>query len=165
MSQRLLIVLAAVLLWGCGAGRSKQRSMARMEGRYQLGELPSGWEKQRPGGADRAWFNEALSSTIYTDSNCGKRFQDSTLSDLTTHLTAGIAIGAPLREETLTLDNRAALLRVYSGQIDGIRLKISVVVLNKNSCTYDMLYIAPSSTFEGGWADFVSAISGFQVMG
>ena len=133
-----------------------------MEGRYQLGDLPGGWEKQKPGGADRAWFNAALSSTIYTDSNCARRFRDGPLSDLTTHLTAGITTGPPLREETLTLDNRTALLRVYSGRVDGVRLQMGVVVLNKDHCTYDMLYLAPISTFEDGWSDFVGLISGFK---
>ena len=164
MSGRMPAVLGALLLLGCGASRSELRSQSRMEGRYRLGELPTSWEKQRPGGADRAWFNDAFSSTIYADSNCAERFQDSPLHDLMTHLTAGIAVGAPVREESLTLDNRAALLRVYSGLLDGVELKVSVVVLKKNQCTYDMLYLAPSSTFEAGWSDFVGVISGFQVM-
>ena len=80
------------------------------------------------------------------------------------HLTAGVAVGAPLREESLTLDNRAALMRVYSGNLDGVPLRVGAVVLKKNNCTYDMLYLSPSSTFEAGWADFVGVLSGFQVM-
>ncbi len=165
MSLRAGLLLASLLaspLIGCGAKQTEVRAQQRLEGRYRLGSLPSGWESQRAGGADNAWFNAALSSTIYTDSNCARRFQDSPLDDLATHLIAGIATGPPLREDTLTLDNRTALLRVYSGRMDGVRLRIGLVVLNKNRCTYDMLYLAPASTFETGWADFVSLISGFD---
>lgn len=162
MRRSCALVLSGLLLAGCGASKREGRENQRMEGRYQLGDLSKSWEEQRAGGADRAWFNADLSSTIYTDSNCARRFRDGPLIDLSNHLIAGIASGPPLREEVITIDNRSALLRVYSGRMDGIRLQMGVVVLNKNRCTYDMLYLSPPSTFEDGWADFVGLISGFQ---
>ena len=158
-----VLLLAGLFLSSCSAAKRDARENQRMEGRYRLGALSKSWEEQRAGGADRAWFNADLSSTIYTDSNCARRFRDGPLIDLSNHLIAGLAAGPPLREEVLTIDNRSALLRIYSGRMDGVRLQMGIVVLNKNRCTYDMLYLSPPSTFEDGWADFVGLISGFQV--
>ena len=92
-----------------------------------------------------------------------RRHVDGQLSDAMRHLTAGLAVGAPAREEQLRLDGRAALMRVYHVNLDGVALQMGIVVLNKDICTYDMVYLAPTSRFEDGWASFVQTISGFQV--
>ncbi|MFT5685234.1 MAG: hypothetical protein ACI8RZ_006183 [Myxococcota bacterium] len=163
MILRGMFILYGLLLIGCGSQKQRAQMSARqLEGFYRLGDLPKAWERQRPGGADNAWYNPTLSSTIYSDSNCARRYQDGPLPDLSTHLISGIASGMPVREETLTVDNRAALLRVYSGQLDGVRVQLGIVVLNKDRCTYDLLYLAPPASFEDGWADFVGLISGFE---
>ena len=124
-----VLLLAGLFLSSCSAAKRDARENQRMEGRYRLGALSKSWEEQRAGGADRAWFNADLSSTIYTDSNCARRFRDGPLIDLSNHLIAGIAAGPPLREEVLTIDNRSALLRIYSGRMDGVRLQMGIVVL------------------------------------
>lgn len=156
------LVVCLGLAMGCSGRRAELSVQQRAEGNYTLGKLGGAWEEQRSGGADRAWFNAVLSGTIYADSNCGRRFRDSPLEDLATHLTAGIAFGTPLREERLHLDNREALLRVYRGQLDGVGIQLGAVVLNKDGCTYDLLYLAPPTSFESGFEDFVAVISGFQ---
>jgi hypothetical protein len=35
-------------------------------------------------------------------------------------------------------------------------------VLNKDDCSYDMVYLAPRLRFDAGWADFVGLVSGFE---
>ena len=143
---------------GCVFFRSS--APASLEGRYAV-TSPAGWQRTEPGGADYAWFSPALSGAIYTDSSCGQRFEDKPLDNLLDHLTSGITSDAPLRQEELTLDGRAAMLRVSSGQLDGLAVQVGAVVLKKNGCIYDMLYIAPPASFEDGWGDFVSVISSF----
>lgn len=155
------LALALALLAGCAARRGGRTSES--EGRYRVGAVADGWERVSPGGADKAWYNTALLATIYADSNCDKRHDDSALSDAMRHLTAGLRVSAPLREESLRLSNREALLRVYDVTLDGVALRMGVVVLNKNVCTYDMVYLAPAGRFDDGWPDFVGVVSGFEV--
>ena len=151
--------LLVLLGGGVGCGGKQRKAAAR----YALGPLGSDWAPSRaPGGADQAWFNRALSATIYTDASCREQFEDGTLSDLLTHLTAGMARGTPLREEALTLDSRAALLRVYDIELDGVKLRMGAAVTIQAPCTYDLVYLAPRSRFEEGWADFVALLSGFD---
>lgn len=156
--MKLLGALSLLAAVGCAARRGGSDS----EGRFQVGAAGEGWERVDPGGADKAWYSTALTATIYADSNCDHRHDDSSLSDAMRHLTAGLRISAPLREEELLLSNRAALMRVYDVTLDGVPLRMGAVVLNKNACTYDMVYLAPTGRFEDGWSDFVAVVSGFE---
>lgn len=159
--MRLLLLVALV---GCG---SKHQPLAKgdptaQEGRYRTGTPGKGWSKVAPGGADRAWFNRESGATIYFDSNCKARFEDKPLDDLITHLTFGMANGDPLREETLSLGGRTALMRVYNGEIDGVAVQLSAVVIKKNSCIYDALYITSPTAFDGEMTGFRRVLRGFK---
>lgn len=155
--------MTALLVAGC-AKRSLPDADP-MEGVFRVGRPSADWERQDSGGADYAWFHADHLATIYADSNCRRRFQEGPLSDLLTHLTAGIAKGSPIREESMRLDDRAALMRVYDGAVDGVPVRLGAVVVNKDRCTYDMVYVAPPESFEAGWADFVTVTSGFRTVG
>ncbi len=156
----MMLTMLVLLLTGCGPKAHKEAR--RSEGRYSVGNPDGGWRAVRPGGADKAWFNKNLGATIYFDSNCKERYDDGHLPDLITHLTFGLAQGAPVREEALTLDNREALLRVYDGAIDGVKVRVGAMVTKKDLCLYDGLYIASPAAFEDGWGAFVSMLSGFE---
>jgi hypothetical protein len=154
------LILAALLATGCGPKQSKEARNSRMK--YTVPAPVGAWVKVKPGGADKAWFHREYGSTIYFDSNCKERFEDGPLSDLLTHLTFGLTQNAPLREESMTLDGRDALLRVYDGQVDGVGVQVGAVVTKKDMCIYDGLYIAPPGSFDDGWGSFVEVVSGFQ---
>ena len=152
-----------MLSMACGPKQSKEARKSHQN--YQVTSPAGDWVRVKAGGADKAWFNRDMSATIYFDSNCKERFEDGTLSDLLTHLTFGLAQNEPVREESMTLDGRDALLRVYDGQLDGVQVRVGAVVTKKNMCLYDGLYIAPPARFEDGWGSFVQVVSGFQTRG
>jgi len=157
------LLLASAFMAGCRKDPTGAGDAARSEGRYDVASPGEGWVAQRPGGADKAWFHPDLGAAIYTDSNCGSRFEDSPLADLATHLTYGIARGAPTREERLELDGREALLRVHDGALDGVAVTVGAIVTKKHRCTYDMLFISAPASFEAGWPAFVGLSTGFRV--
>ena len=144
-----------VLAAGCFGNREARR----LEGRYDLGDPGSGWVRVRPGGADYAWFNEDLSATIYGDSNCATRFDDDLLEDLVGRLTFGLTASDPLLSEPRVLDDRAALMAVVEGDLDGVAVKIGAVVTKKDGCVYDLVYTAPPATFDQG-LDAFEAVAG-----
>lgn len=155
-----------ILLLTLAACAPKAHTVAkRSEGRYTVANPGGDWTRVRPGGADKAWFNDQLGATIYFDSNCKDRYDDGRLADLVTHLTLGLAQGEPLREELLTLDGREALIRVYDGNVDGVSVRVGAMVTKKDLCLYDGLYIAAPSVFEDAWGSFVEVLSGFQTKG
>lgn len=150
--MRIWLAVAVFAAAACTGARAARR----LEGRYTLASPGADWRSIPAGGADHAWFNDSLGASIYADSNCGKHFEDGVLDDLSTHLTAGIASGAPLREERLILADRDALLRISDGALDGVPVRIGSVVLNKDACTYDLVMVSPPGEFEAGWKDFVA---------
>ena len=151
---------AMAFLAGCAARRT-----SALEGSYQLGEPGGDWQRVEAGGADYAWFNRALSATIYSDSNCGKRFEDRPLADLAKSLVSGVGTGAPTREETFTLDGREAWLGVIPGRLDGIAVQLGVGVLKKDNCTYDVLYVADPAQFDAGYAAFEAVLRDLRTGG
>jgi hypothetical protein len=135
------------------------------EGRYLTGEPEDGWKSVNPGSADNAWFNQADAASIYTDSNCGKRFEDNNLESMLDHLTQGIRQGDPTRDLRLELANRDALVRSWEGVLDGAIIHIGAMVLKRNDCVYDALFIAPVRSFEENWPQFEQVYSGFKIEG
>ena len=154
------LILAVLIATGCGPKQSKEARQSKTT--YTVPAPAGAWVKVKPGGADKAWFHREWSATIYFDSNCKERFEDGTLPDLLTHLTFGLTQNDPLREESMTLDSRDALLRVYDGQIDGVGVRVGAVVTKKDMCLYDGIYIAPPDSFEDGCGSFVEVVTGFR---
>jgi hypothetical protein len=151
------------LLIGCG-GRSRPLTSKQgaSERNYDVGKPGAGWVRLAPGGADKAWLHGKTGATIYTDSNCKARFEDKPLAALVTHLTFGMAHGDPISEERLTLDGRAALMRINRGTVDGVKVQIAAVVIKKNRCIYDALYINSPGDFDSGMSGFNQVILGFE---
>jgi hypothetical protein len=154
------LIFAILLATACGPKQSKEARQSALK--YSVPAPVGAWVRVKPGGADKAWFHREYGGTIYFDSNCKERFEDGTLADLLTHLTFGLAQNEPLREESMTLDGRDALMRVYDGLIDGVSVRVGAVVTKKDMCIYDGIYIAPPGTFEDGWGSFVEVVSGFH---
>lgn len=154
MKASVLLVLA---LSGCAAGRKAARS----EGRYDTGDPGLGWSRVPAGGADRAWYNAELGSTIYADSNCQSRFDDRPLASLADSMAFGMVMGEPLREEARAIDGREGLVRVVDGRLDGVDFRLGLAVLKKDSCVYDLTLVAPPSTFDQGWEGFQAVVDGF----
>lgn len=150
-------LVLGLLLVGCGA----RRSAARLEGHYALGDPGEGWERVRPGGADQAWHNKALGATIYADSNCGDHYDDAPLVRLHEGLLGAVA-GEPLREELRSLAGREALLRVSEGKVDGVPVRLGALILKKDECVYDVVLIAPPSSFDTGFSAFEAVIAAFS---
>ncbi len=159
------ITALALLGLGMTACSKPHRQSRRAEGRYSVQAPGQSWSRVRPGGADFGWFHQDTSASIYWDSNCLSRYEDGELGDLLTHLTFGIAHGEPLREDPLTLDHRAALVRTHQGVLDGVQVKVGAVVTKKDECVYDGLYIAPPQHFDAQWNTFVEVMNSFRTRG
>ena len=156
--MRLVLLL---LLAGCATHRV--RVSDSLEGRYVPG-LPKdiAWKTQEPGGADNAWWNAALGATLYTDSNCGARFEDVPLPMLVNRLLAGIAARKDVDERDLMVAGRGALYRARQGTLDGAPIEVGAVVMKKDSCTYDFVLIARPDVYEAALPALWDVIEGFS---
>ena len=155
------LILPALLLVGCAS--KSERAARKAEGSYELGELP-GWERiKKPGGADYAWTKRSIGASIFADSNCGKRYEDSKLEDLVDKQLAGLREGEAIQSERITLSDREAIQTRHLGRLDGVPVELGTTVLKKHFCTYDVVLIAPrGKLFEQAWGDYVNAVDGFR---
>ena len=132
-----------------------------LEGKYDVGSPGAGWEAVKPGGADKAWFNEGLGATIYTDSNCGPRFAESRVEDLATEVTAGVRDMTTDLEVYRSIGSREGIVRTHTGKLDGVPVRLSIAVVNRNACNYDFVYIGQIGKFDEGYAAFEAVMDGF----
>jgi hypothetical protein len=152
---------ALLLLAGCFA--HKAHVSDTLEGRYVPGTPKDpAWKVEDPGGADHAWWNAALGSTLYTDSNCGIRFEDVPLPMLVNRLLAGITDRKDVDQRDLTVAGRGALYRARKGTLDGAPIEVGAVVLKKDSCTFDFVLITRPEAYEAALPALWEVIEGFS---
>jgi hypothetical protein len=155
----LLFALAA----GCTPKHARQGH--RQEGRYLTGRPGEGWAAVKPGGADQAWFHAGLGASLYTDSNCGPRFQEGRPEKLMQQLLAGLYGVEVIESGPHPVGGRTGELRVERGTLDGVPVQVGAVVINRGACTYDFVYIAPPARFSAGWEGFERVLAGFVPAG
>ena len=123
---------------------------------YTVDHPGYGWKKlPRSGGADRAWQHHASQSVIYVDANCDQKFSDQNLKDAIVSLTHGITEKKVEFRKYLSVAQRKAILQVQNGELDGIPLKLALLVVSKNRCLFDFMYIAPPKQFIVGLPNFL----------
>ncbi|MFZ5482047.1 MAG: hypothetical protein ACOZNI_35125 [Myxococcota bacterium] len=153
--------MTLLLMWTACMPAS-HRQAKRLEGRYDVPPPGKGWHLVEPGGADHAWFNKELGAVIYTDSNCGPRFDELAAEDLATELVAGLREEERIRDETIALAGREGVLRVHRGKLDGVPMQLGFVVINRDACTYDFTYLASPDTFDAGFEAWEKVWRGFR---
>jgi hypothetical protein len=160
----LAMLTFAALSSSCFAHHA--RVTKRLEGQYAIGApVSQGWKSVSPGGADHAWWNADWGSTIYSDSNCGSHYEDGPLSSMADHILYGIEGRVVEEERPLQLDGREALLRSVDGAMDGVKVRVTVVVMKKNACNFDFVFIAKPEHFSDGLSDYMSVVDGFRTYG
>lgn len=158
--KRLAALGALFLLAGCMPA-SWQAARA-LEGKYRVGSPGEGWLSVAPGGADHAWVNKGAGASLYTDSNCGPRFQESRVEDLATEMVSGLQ-GATLDLEVVrAIGPREGVVRTHTGRLDGVPVRLGISVVNHDMCTYDFVIIAPMGKLDELWPGYEAVLDGFS---
>ena len=132
---------------------------------YTVSRPEGGWRAVQEGGADYAWYNRSLSSVIYVDSSCNKKFEDRELRDSIQSLTQGISKEGPLSAADIEIGSRMGRLEIHRGELDGIEVQMGVASVSKNECLYDFVYISPPSEFNNGLDSFLAFLRTFETVG
>ena len=160
MSRSPALAALALLLAGCMPVGWQQAKL--LEGKYAIGTPGGSWVSVAPGGADHAWIERAEGASIYTDSNCGRRFREARTVDLATELVAGLQ-GATLDLEVERgIGPREGVVRTHSGRLDGVPVRLGIAVVNHDWCTYDFVLIAPVGSLDTLWPAFERVLDGFD---
>lgn len=127
--------------------------------RYRVGALPSTWRAiDVPEG--QVSFHDARSgATILALAEC--RRGDAPLAARRGHLLIGWTERKLEREERFNLDGREALRTRLRASLDGVPRALEIVVVKKDTCSFDFVYSAPLAQREAGRADFDAFVRGF----
>lgn len=155
--------LVAISLVATACMPASWRMARKLEGKYSTGKPSSAWTVVDAGGADRAWNERKAGATIYTDSNCGNRFQEAKVEDLATELTAGFQGVTDDLEVRQAIGPREGIIRTHTARLDGVPVRLGVAVVNHDWCTYDFVMIAPIGELDSLWPDFQAVLDGFQI--
>ena len=158
---RMLALAVVLVLAGCAP--SAHRAARKLEGRYHLDAPTDGWKRVSPGGADRAWHHATLGATLYSDSNCGPRFDELAAPLLATELLAGLQGVTTTSEAPLALAGRVGVTRTHAGMLDGVPVRLALAVLNRDACTYDFVLVSPPESFERARASWERLVQSFRV--
>jgi hypothetical protein len=158
--------MAGILLAACASAWTFDGTTYRRGAlAFRIGAVPAEWRRVEVAGATLAFRDERHKASILVDARCDKEDSDTPLAALTTHLLSGTTERIYQTEETIPFDAREARHTVVEAKLDGVLLRYDVFVLNKDGCTYDFVYVAPPSSYEGGSASFERCAQGFRTLG
>jgi hypothetical protein len=111
--------------------------------------------------ADIAYENPESGAIISLNSIC-RKYSPASLDTLTSNLVRGIPERDTLQRKEIQLAGSPALDTLFSGLVDNVRLHIRTVVLVKNSCSYDFIYVSVPKREEKNGAAFDTFLASFR---
>lgn len=158
------VVLLSILAWGC-AGRVHFHDwvVRKKSVRYRVGPLPDSWKRVEGFAGDVAFRDESTSAVIMANAVC-ETYEDAPLESLTKHLLIGFTDRRILEQKEMMLDQRAALMTTLLAELDGVDVKMSLCVIKKNMCVYDLSLTSPVATYEQSARDYATLVAGFEVL-
>lgn len=154
------IPLLALLLAGCATRGTLSDNLYRNGPvAFRIGELPAEWRRVQVADGQLAFHHDG-GGTILAHATCEARV-DVSLDVLTNHLLFGIEGARERSRIPLSLDGRRALRTRVDGALDGVPIALDLVVLKKDSCTYDLELASSPEVFARRQADFERFFTGF----
>lgn len=95
---------------------------------------------------DKVWISKISGNTISYLSDCSPA-SDLSIDNLENETLSGIEKLEIISSKEFDYNQRLAKETVAAGVVDGIKVKIQVVTLKKNSCNYNLIYAGKMNTF------------------
>jgi hypothetical protein len=159
-----LIPLASLIV-ACGAAPPRLDDGAYRNGdlAFRVGEAPASWRPIQVEHATLAWRDESHRASILLDGRCHEKDGDAPLQALTAHLVMGTTDRAIASQETVPFDGREAMKTRLRAKLDGVPMDYDLVVLKKDGCVYDFVYVSEPGAADGA-ADFERFVGTFHTI-
>lgn len=129
-------------------------------GSFGIGKLPSHWKREKIKYRAVLFLNEADQASVTIDSWCKGAFDDGPLEGLSEDLLKGMDRHKIIKQQKRMLGGRAALHTEATGVLDGRQVFFSGVVLKKNECVFDFVYVSfPDKG--SSYQDYLGMVEGF----
>lgn len=104
-----------------------------------------GWNKVNADLADHAFRHDGSKSFLLINSLC-RKYDRTTLKQLTDNLLAGLQNSTVLEQSERKLFSRSSLRTIASGSLDGVSTSMLIEVVRRDRCIYDFALISPEKT-------------------
>jgi hypothetical protein len=160
LTNSAAIPVLVLLLAGCGTRGTLSGNLYR-DGAvaFRIGAHPPAWRRVQIAHGPLA-FPHHYGGTILAHVTCEAR-ADPSLDVLTNHQLFGIEEARERSRTPLSLDGRRALRTRVDGALDGVPIALDLVVLKKDSCTYDLELASSPEMFARRQPDFERFFMGF----
>lgn len=111
---------------------------------------------------DNAWLSKSSGNTISFLSECNNPI-DPTIDQIEQDSISGINQIEIIQSDTLTFNQRETKNTTIRGKIDGISIKMQLIVFKKNNCSYTILYGGIETVFDSEYSIFKHFLDTFKV--
>lgn len=149
---------------GCGGSNFDGHVYRQGDLAFRVGPIPAAWRAIDADGALLAFRDDPAEASIALNGRCGLDGDDVPLEALTHHLFLRFTDATLLKQQRFELAGRAALRTELTASLDGVAMHYVVVVLKKNNCVYDFMFVNPEGRTSGG-ETFERFVNGFETLG
>jgi hypothetical protein len=111
--------------------------------------------------ADKAWQSPKTGNSISYFSDC--KSSSLPLKAIRTNIFTGVESLKILDEGVATYNAREALRSIVIGKMEGVPIKINLIIFKKNMCTYSLSYVALLDQYDRELSSFNKFVEGFKV--
>jgi hypothetical protein len=159
----------AVLCAGCRGWQGNTyyahrlpKKRADKEATYRFGSPGDDWRALRKvDDVQVAWVHDEYRAVIELHAQCDDQ-GDSSLDEYTDHLRIDWTHWDIELEEPGTFAGRASLRTVVTARLDGVPMKLELLVFKKDGCLFDLRYATSPKSYDAGRAAFVRVTDGFK---
>lgn len=162
--MRALVLALSLLAASCGKEAWDGKVYHAGRASFRAGPVSPSWERVELNGVMLA-FRDRQGGAINVYGRCGQDGDDVPLTALTNHLLIGFTERDFKSQDVVPLDGREAMHTIVHAKLDGVKMALSIYVLKKDGCVYDLIWVAPPERFDGGLAPFDAFVQGFQTTG
>ncbi len=166
-----LMALCLALFSGCIFGLDRRGGVLQYDagrvltarGTFFVPKMAKPWKSPRILLKQLVHENDAIGATIVTDALCGPKFDDAPLPLLAEemfHRLDNRRFGPSLKK---TVAGHEGLEIRGQGTLDGVPVKMAVVVMKRDLCLYDFSYFTAPDKFGKGWKDFEDYLDGIKI--
>ncbi|MEK6559298.1 MAG: hypothetical protein AABZ43_04055 [Planctomycetota bacterium] len=154
-------IYAIICLHGCAQLQTKESTLSPPHKKYTVTMPENGWEPIKLDKGDLAlWHKQHHAMIAFISTNVDDK--EVSLEMLNSQLFIGIKGKEILLNESTTVDNQNAIHTMLAGEMDNCKLKIDSYVIRAGNYIYDLVYWAPSDSFDYVKGDFENMVRSFK---
>lgn len=156
------LAIASLVITGCVSVKLSSDDHQQAEpNKLKYKDPARPFEKTELSQADKAWQSPKTGNSISFFSDC--KSNTLPLKSIRTNLFTGIESLKVIDESILNFNDREALRSIVLGKMEGIPIKVNLIVFKKNMCTYSLSYVALIDQYDQELASFLRFVESFKV--